>query len=321
MMRTPRASSVAVRRPDGSLAVQVRLVKRLAERYPILAAPGLRGIAVLIETISDGIAALNFAASQVLPEEQARSHTSRLGLVFSLALSMAFGYFLFAVAPHAATVALGHLFEAESLASGRDLLFHVVDGFVKVLFFLAFLWAIAHMKDIRRVFQYHGAEHQAVHAYEAGLNLYPKNLSRFPTEHARCGTAFLIMVIVVSILVFAIVFPFMPDLSASKWLNQTIYVALKAPLIFPIASLSYELIRLSARATNRTLAALLSAPGLLFQKITTKRPQPDQQEVAIVALLSALRPERFIQSPQEAEIVQYFPSFDAFMRTLPAERP
>lgn len=321
MMRTPAATSVAVRRPDGSLVVRVRAARRLAERHPILAAPGLRGMAVLVETLSDGLSALNFAAAQAMPEpaDSDGGAPSAAALVATLAVSLGFGFLLFAVVPHAVTLLAGDLLRVESLAGGRAVAFHLVDGLVKVAVFVAFLWAISRMKDIRRVFQYHGAEHQAVHAYEAGLNLLPKNLSRFPTGHPRCGTAFLVTVIVVSILVFAAVFPWMPVLSDRRWLNQVLYVAIKAPLILPIAAASYELIRAASRMDNRRLGAVLSAPGVLFQRVTTKAPDAGQQEVAIVALIAALRPDRLLRAPDEVEVVDSFATFEDFQRTVTPE--
>ena len=295
MMRTPAATSVAVRRPDGSLVVRVRIARRLSERYPILATPGLRGIAVLIETLSDGISAIEFAASQLVEDADRRAAaSSRVALAFSLLFSVGLAFVLFAVVPHAATLFAGDILGLHGLSDGKSVAFHLVDGLVKVGLFLAFLSGISRLKDIRRVFEYHGAEHQAVHAYEAGLNPLPKNLSRFPTEHARCGTAFLITVIVVSVFLFAVVFPWLPDLSERRWVNQVFFVLLKAPLILPVAAVSYELIRLAARMPDRGLSAILSAPGVLFQRITTKRPDTSQQEVAVTALVAALRPERIL---------------------------
>ncbi len=322
MMRTPSATSVAVRRPDGSLVVRVRSARRLADRYPVLAAPGLRGVAVLIETLQDGLSALNFAASQVMPDEVSRAKgPSAAALTLTLAMSLAFGFLLFAVIPHALTLWAGDALGVASLAGGRAVAFHLVDGLVKVAVFLGFLWAISRMKDIQRVFQYHGAEHQAVHAYEAGLNLLPRNLKRFPTEHPRCGTSFLVTVILVSIVVFATVFPFMPEVSGSRLVNQVLYVGIKAPLILPIAALSYELIRVASRLENRVLATVLSAPGIVVQRITTQAPDEDQQEVAVVALCAALRPERLLRGRAEGEVVASFASFDDFQRGLMVEAP
>ena len=315
MMRAPDATSVAVRKEDGSLVVRVRSARRFAARFPWLGHPGTRGIAVLIETMSDGISSLNFSAAQAMPEESGEGQdSSSLAIVATLVFALAFGFFMFAVLPHALTLGLGGLLGDDDLAGGRAFLFHLVDGIVKVLLFLGFMWGVSLMKDMRRVFEYHGAEHQAVHAFEAGLTLDAKSLSRFPTAHPRCGTAFLITVIVVSIIVFAGIFPLMPVLFENRILNQVSYILIKAPLILPIASLSYELIRLSARMGSRALGWLLSAPGVLFQRITTQTPDASQQEVAIVALTAALSPGIAGVGPEQPESILTFSDFGEFSK-------
>lgn len=315
MMRAPDATSVAVRKPDGSLVVRVRAARRLAARYPWMGQPGMRGIAVLVETLSDGISSLNFSAAQAMPETSGdKQDASSLAIIATLAFSLAFGFFMFAVLPHILTLWLGDLLGDDDLAGGRAVIFHLVDGVVKVLLFLGFMWSVSLMKDMRRVFEYHGAEHQAVHAFEAGLPLEVRSLSRFPTAHARCGTAFLITVIVVSILVFAGIFPLMPVIFENKILNQVSYVLVKAPLVLPIASMAYELIRLSARLKSRVLGWLLSAPGVLFQRITTQPPEADQQEVAIIALTAALSPALAGVGQARPESIVEFADFEEFKR-------
>jgi uncharacterized protein YqhQ len=323
MMRAPAATGVAVRKADGSLVVRVRSTRRLAESRPWLGRPGLRGVTVLLETLVDGMSALNFSAEQAMPEEahpEAKPAGGKVAakaagtgaIVATLVLAMAFGFFMFAVAPHLLTNAIGWLVGSEALAEGRAVLFHLVDGLVKVLIFLGFVWTMSHLKDMRRVFQYHGAEHQAVHAYEAGLDLTPEALSRFPTAHARCGTAFLVTVIVVSIFVFAGVFPLLPVLSDVAIVNQLLYVGIKAPLVLPIAGLSYEVIRLAGRTSHRVLGRIVSAPGVWFQGITTQRPDRGQQEIAIAALRSALAPAIAGVVGDRSEAVLPFASFDEF---------
>jgi len=313
MIRAPHATSVAVRRADGSIVVRVRAARRLAESHPWLGSPGTRGVAVLLETLLDGMSALNFSAAQAMPEGEGDLRPPSTGaIVGTMAFALAFGFFLFAILPHLATLALGSLLGREDLAGGRAVAFHLVDGVVKVLVFLCFVWGISRMKDMRRVFEFHGAEHQAVHAHEAGLPLSPETLSRFPKEHARCGTAFVITVIAVSIVVFAAVFPFMPVLSDVKALNQAAYVLIKAPLVLPIAALSYEMIRFAGRREGSLLARALAAPGVLFQKITTQPPDGSQQEIAIVAVETALRPADAGVGPTNPEAVVSFRDFAAF---------
>lgn len=319
MMRAPDASSVAVRRPDGSIIVRARGSRNLSKRYPILKSPGLRGVAVLVETMYDGISSLNFAAEQALPAETdakggPSAPVSSFALLATLVMGMAFGFFLFAIVPHFLTFAIGWLTGSEALEGGQSFWFHLVDGILKAGIFLGFVWSMSLAKDMRRVFEYHGAEHQAVHAWEAGLDLVPESMSRFPTAHARCGTAFMVTVIAISIVVFAIVFPFVPVLSDVKMLNQALYVLIKLPLILPIAGLSYELQRFASRRTDGLLGKVISAPGVLFQRITTQPPDRSQQEIAIVALRAALDPGRIGVVPGgTGEATATFDDFDAFL--------
>lgn len=315
MMRAPGATSVAVRRPDGGIALRVRSAKRVAAAHPLLGKPTLRGVAILIETMADGLSALNFSATHAMPESEKPGDAplTAAALIATMAVSMAFGFIMFAVLPHLLTFGLGMLTGSESLAGGRAVAFHLVDGVVKLAIFLAFVWTVSKMKDMRRVFQYHGAEHQAVHALEHGAAMTPEGLSAFPTPHARCGTAFLVTVIAVSILVFAGVFPLMPELSSNRLLNQVLYVGIKLPLILPIAGLSYEIIRLSARPGLGALGRIVSAPGVWVQRITTQTPDASQQEIAIVALKAALAPERLGVSPEAPEQVRMFDGIQSFL--------
>jgi uncharacterized protein YqhQ len=318
MMRAPGATSVAVRRPDGGIAVRVRSAKRIAQTYPLLGKPTLRGVAILIETMADGLSALNFSAAHAMPESErpGEKPLTAFALAATMAVSMAFGFFMFAVLPHLLTFGLGMLTGSEDLAGGRAVAFHLVDGVVKMAIFLGFVWAVSKMKDMRRVFEYHGAEHQAVHALEAGRDLTTESLSSFPTAHARCGTAFLVTVIAVSILVFAGVFPLMPELASNRLLNQILYVGIKLPLVLPIAGLSYEIIRLSARPGLGVLGRIVSTPGVWVQRITTQPPAPDQQEIAIVALKAATAPQRLGVTPEAPEHVHLFDDLQSFLARM-----
>lgn len=321
MMRAPGATSVAVRRPDGSLAVRVRRAHRIAAQYPILSRPGLRGVAILVETMYDGMSALSFAAEHALPEEERPSGgVTPAALALTLAVSMAFGFFLFAVVPHILTWAFGLAVGSEALSGGRAMSFHLLDGVVKFSIFLGFVWMMSRMKDMRRVFEYHGAEHQAVHAFEHRLPLTVASLASFPTAHPRCGTAFMVTVIAVSILVFAVIFPFVPEVSSIRILNQAMFVAIKLPLVLPVAGLSYELIRFAGKTRNSLLGRVLAAPGVWMQAITTQRPDASQQEVAIVALQSALAPEALGAIASSPEQVCFFKDVAEFERALTAAR-
>ena len=317
MMRAPGATSVAVRKPDGSLVVRVRAARRLAMQYPWLGKPAMRGVAVLLETLFAGMSALNFSAEQAMPPGEAGKGkpggaASSAAIVATLAVSLAFGFTLFAVVPHAITWAIGWAGGSEALEGGRAVVFHLVDGAVKMLIFLGFVWGMSKVKDMRRVFEYHGAEHQAVHAFEAGLAPTAEDLGRFPTAHARCGTAFMVTVIAVSILVFAGVFPLLPVLSDRVWLNQAAYVLIKAPLVLPIAGLSYEVIRAANKARGKWAGRIVSAPGVWFQRITTQPPDRSQQEVAVVAIACATSPGRAGVGDAQPEALLTFPDYAAF---------
>jgi uncharacterized protein YqhQ len=317
MMRAPGATSVAVRKPDGAIIVRVRLAHRIAAKYPILTKPGLRGIAVLVETMYDGMSALSFAAENALPEEERPSGTATpLALALTLVFSMAFGFFLFAVVPHILTWAFGLAVGSEALSGGTAMSFHLLDGVVKFSIFLGFVYMMSKMKDMRRVFEYHGAEHQAVHAFEHRLPLTVPNLASFPTAHARCGTAFMVTVIAVSIFVFAAIFPFIPQVSDIRILNQALFVAIKLPLILPVAGLSYELIRFAGKKEGSLLGRILAAPGVWVQGITTQRPDASQQEIAIVALRAALDPAALGAVAAAPEQIRTFGSIAEFEAAL-----
>jgi len=167
----------------------------------------------------------------------------------------------------------------------------VIDGVIKVSLFVGYIGLISLMKEIRRVFQYHGAEHKSIHAYERGEELTVDNAKRHPCLHARCGTAFLLLVLTFSIFLFTAVFPFLPkDLFGSKILTNVFYILVKMALLLPIAGCSYEIIRIGERYNNPILNVLL-LPGLWLQKLTTREPSDDQIEVAIVALKRTLEKE------------------------------
>jgi uncharacterized protein YqhQ len=324
MMRSPSAASVAVRRPDGSIIVRVRSSYPASKRFPILAKPGFRGMIVLVETMMDGISALNFSATHAAAAEPDKSadngstpsapsaSLTQGAIVLTLVVAMAFGFALFTVLPHFLTWGLGQLLGNQALSGGQAASFHLVDGVIKLGIFVLYIWLISLMKDMRRVFEYHGAEHQAVHTFEKNLELTPANLASFDTEHPRCGTAFLVTVIAVSIFVFAGVFPLLPQLSSIKVVNQILYVFIKLPLILPIGAISYEVIRFAGRKSDSWFGRMISAPGIWMQHITTRTPDSQQQEIAIVALQTALKSASTGISPENPETILEFHDYAAF---------
>jgi len=293
MMRSPGAYGVAVRRPDGSMAFQRGKVESLARKYPILKLPVLRGIAVLFHSLGIGIRALNFSAEQAMVEEvEKKAETapapetkdkSNWAIAGSMAVGLGFGALVFLLLP----LWLTHL--AERFVFGgnlSNLAFNLVDGVLRAAFFLGYILVISRMKDIHRVFQYHGAEHKVVFTYEKRLPLTVENARAQSRLHPRCGTSFLLFVLLVSILVFA----FIPK--AAPFLVK---FGGRLLLVPAITGLSYEVLRFTAKHRAAPLFALLVAPGLALQRITTQEPTDDMLEVAIAALEVALREDGLLE--------------------------
>ena len=297
MMRSPGAYGVAVRRPDGSIVFQRGKVASLVQRYPFLKLPILRGVAVLFQSLALGIRALNFSAEQAMAEEQKpveeekKEDKSNWAIAGSMAVGLALGAGVFLLLPLWLTqlseryVFGGHL---------GNLAFNLVDGLLRALFFLGYIFLISRMKDIHRVFQYHGAEHKVVFAWEKQVPLTVENARAQSRLHPRCGTSFLLFVLLVSILVFA----FIP-----KTAPFLVKFGGRLLLVPAIAGLSYEVLRFTAKHRAAPLFALLVAPGLALQRITTQEPTDDMLEVAIAALEEALREDGLLQdreTPREA---------------------
>jgi len=290
MMRSPRAMAVAVRRPDGSIAEWDEPWRGASDRFPVLKRPFLRGVVTLVESLVNGLQALSYSAREAFPQEDRKAGKDgpgnlELGLTMTAAFAAA--VLLFVAIPHGVAYLVGERFEMPIDAIG----FHLVDGVVKVAVLVAYISAISLMKDIRRVFEYHGAEHMSINAYEAGEELTVENARRHSTLHPRCGTAFLLLVLVVSVFLFAAFFPFMPRLASGEIANQGLYVLVKIPLIFPLAGATYELIKWADKHRKNAAVKVVTAPGLALQRLTTRTPSDDQIEVALAALKSALNRE------------------------------
>jgi uncharacterized protein YqhQ len=285
MMRSPHALVVAVRRPGGEIAFKETRWRPLSERYPLLRWPVVRGGVILCETLANGIEALSFSASQALEEEDKKLSPWALGLTMALAFALAIA--LFVVIPHLLTLWIGKIgpwrFSVESVS------FHALDGLIKVALFVLYLWLISLSENIRRVFQYHGAEHKSIYSYEAGETLSVANARKHSTLHPRCGTAFLLMVLVLSIVLFSVVFPVLPRFAGLPTPARTaIYLVAKILLLMPIAGLSYEWIRFTGKGEPRLLVRWLTKPGLWLQQLTTREPTDDQVEIGLCALNRAL---------------------------------
>ncbi len=286
MMRTPYAYAVAVRRSDGSMTLKKEAVRRLADVWKPLTWPVVRGFAVLLQSLVLGIRTLNFSFNVATADAEAKPEAGQaqadaaahdggwLPVALSMVAALAVAVGLFILAPLWITTWLKGYFTAVH----NWFVFNMVDGVIRVVFFLAYILLISRMKDIRRVFQYHGAEHKVVHTWEAKEELTVENARKKSTLHPRCGTSFLLFVMVVSIVVFSI-FKF-----KAFW---AIFLS-RLVLIPVISGLSYELIRFSAPRSRQGFFRLVVMPGLSLQRITTKEPSDDQLEVAILALKEAL---------------------------------
>ncbi|MFZ5585145.1 MAG: DUF1385 domain-containing protein [Thermodesulfobacteriota bacterium] len=286
MMKAPRRLCVAVRRPSGALVLKNDPFRPLSARWRFLAWPFLRGPVVLIETLVHGLKALSFSANQALEEEDGQAEIGSWALALTMIGAVAAGMGLFVALPHLLSLWLGRLsslgYDENSLA------FHLIDGVIKVAIFVAYLWLISLMRDIKRVFEYHGAEHKSIYCFEAGMPLTVENARAFSRLHPRCGTAFLLVVLAVSIAAFAIIFPLLPKFSPQAWLNQLIQICLKIALMLPIAGVSYEVIRAAGKKGGQGVWGVLLWPGLQMQRLTTREPDDAQIEVALTALRAAV---------------------------------
>ncbi len=332
MMRSPNSLAIAVRRASGEIVVKEDRWVSIWERARFLRKPFLRGAVVLFEAMHNGVKALSFSADQAARDQDpvpasadavpaAQTPLTGLAITGTIVVSVAFAFALFAALPHFITWLAGTLLGNASLASGKDLSFQVVDGIVKICVLVGYMALISKMPDIARVFQFHGAEHKSIFCYEEGKPLTVANAKTYITLHPRCGTSFLLITVVTSIVLFSAVFPFLPEVSSTKWLNQLAYVFVKLPLMFPVAGIAYEMTRLSAKFPNNPIVKAFTWPGLKLQLITTKEPDDEQLEIALVALQMTLRREQALKSgaalAEQAEPV-VFADYAAFLAATAA---
>ncbi len=283
MMRSPRAFTVAVRKggkPEADIAVFRQELQPLGERFPLLKKQILRGSAALFEALWLGIRALNFSANEALESEDGKKEEiSPLAMAGTMVVAVAVAVGVFLALPLLLTNLLGAQY---AVFSKNSMLFNLTDGVFRVALFLGYVSGISFMKDIRRVFEYHGAEHKTIAAYEAGVELTVENARPYSCIHPRCGTSFLLIVVALSILVFS----FIPA-SWPLWAKGLSRIALM-PVI---AGLGYEFLKYSAKKRGHPLIELTIKPGLWLQKLTTREPSDDQLEVAIRAMKEALAME------------------------------
>jgi uncharacterized protein YqhQ len=287
MMRSPGHWALAVRKPDGEIAELNHPIRSPMARHPIFRLPVIRGVVALGESLAIGFRALAISANYAAQDPEAKddevsTELSRGALIFAFALAIGFAVMLFKVTPALIT----NWLPIETTGG-----FVVVEGLIRVTIFIAYLGLISLLPDLRRVFQYHAAEHKAINAYEAGEPLEPARVQQFSLIHPRCGTAFLLWVMVIAIFVFAFF-----GQPAWYWL-----IASRILLLPVIAGIAYELIRFAGKHTQNRLLMTLLAPGLWLQRLTTREPSLDQLEVSIRALREVLRLEERL-TPEERKV-------------------
>lgn len=311
-MRSPGYITVAVRKPDGKIALKSKPYESVLHKYPFLKKPVFRGVVILLESMIQGVDALSFSANFVPEEEGGKAGTpgaqeplSFWGMAISIGTAFVLGIGLFVALPHVL---------AAVVASPRFLglginhpLFHLIDGLLKIAILLTYVYLIGQMKDIYRVFQYHGAEHKSIFAFEAGEELTVENAKKHTTLHPRCGTSFLLFLVLISVAVFSILFPILrvSQFSEQAWKNHVLMVFIKIALMMPVAGLSYEFIKACAFRMESPIFKTLIWPGLMLQKLTTREPDDSQLEVALASLRSVLQLEKnktAIKETQESEI-------------------
>jgi uncharacterized protein YqhQ len=305
MMRSPNAFVVAVRKPDGGIRLRRDQWYGLSQKLAFLKKPFLRGVLVLIETMANGVVSLNYSANIAMEEENRKAalkkgiseeqfqkekkdkETVGIGTYLSIGTSFVFGIGLFVFVPHALTALIekwtGAKWDLQSFE------FHAIDGTIKAFIFLLYIWLISFLPDVKRVFQYHGAEHKSISTFEAGEELNIENARKHPTFHPRCGTTFVFFLMFVSIILFAVIFALVPiGMNQPPVVKHLMAMVFKVVLSFPIAGISYELIKFLGANPNSNIGAMLSYPGRLLQKLTTREPDDSQLEVALASIKAVL---------------------------------
>jgi uncharacterized protein YqhQ len=305
MMRSPNAFVVAVRKPDGQIRLRRDQWFGISQKLSFMKKPFFRGIVMLIEAMANGIVSLNYSANIAMDEEQKekalkkgktleqyeadKKKTEKIDFAtfFTIATSFAFGIGLFVFVPHALTEGLNQWFSL-----GWDLdgfFFHFIDGIIKACVFILYIFLIGFIPDIRRVFQYHGAEHKSISTFEAGEELIVKNAKAHSTLHPRCGTSFIFFLLFISIIIFSVLFTIVPvGVGLPKLLQHLLAIVVKICCMIPVAGISYEIIKFAGKHANNPLCKGLSFPGMMLQKLTTKEPDDEQLEVALASIKAVL---------------------------------
>lgn len=282
MMRGPKEIATAVRKPDGEIEIDRRAVSSLVTKYHVNKIPVIRGVFAFFDSMISSIRALMWSAEFVDLEDDSESKfdkwlTEKFGdkvkdivIYFSLFISVIFSVGLFFVLPHFITSLLENVIESNLIKT-------LIEGVIRISIFLGYVLLASRMEDIKRVFQYHGAEHKTIFCYEAGLDLTVENARSMSRLHPRCGTSFLVYVMIISIILFSFV----------SWGNMWIRLGMKLLLLPVVAGISYEIIRWAGRSKNKVVC-VISRPGMWLQNITTREPDDSQLEVAIESMKAVL---------------------------------
>jgi len=285
MMRGSRALSVAVRNPQGGIVVHTEALDARIYGGRLARIPFLRGLTLLWDALGLGIKSLMFSADVALQEEGNTGANGEPAKVFEgpvqwtlVAFSLTLSILLFFVLP----TFLAHLAERALGLEGRPVAVNFIEGMIRLALLIGYIWGIGRMADVKRLFGYHGAEHKTINAYEAGAELTPASVARFPLEHPRCGTAFLLSVVVISILIYSLLPP----------LGLPLRILSRLVLLPVIAGIAYEFLKFTAAHQSNALIRLLTKPNLAMQRLTTREPDMDMLAVAIAAFENVLSYER-----------------------------
>ena len=290
MMRSPHAWAIGCRKPSGEVATHSEPLERLSHKRKWMAWPVIRGVVTLGHAMSLGFRALKFSANVALdelqPEPAPEKEKKKLEITgwmaaVNIIISVGFFIFMYKFLPLLAATEMKRV----NPLFGEQIVFNLVDGVIRIALFLLFIWGVSLWSDIRRVYEYHGAEHKTVYAFENGDPLNTPSVQKYSTFHPRCGTSFLMTVMLISIMVYIAVSAVFPV--TTFWAKFGMRIA----LLPVIAGLSYEIIRFAAKHRG-SLFALMTAPGLWLQRITTQPPSDDQAECAIIALDHAMALEK-----------------------------
>lgn len=305
MMRSPNAFVVAVRRPDQKIRLRRDQWFGLSKRFNFLRKPFFRGVIMLIETMANGIVSLNYSANIAMQDElreealkkgksleefeaeQKKKEKVDLATFLTIATSFAFGIGLFVFVPHALTAGLDQYFNLQWNLDGFA--FHFVDGVIKAMIFILYIWGIGFIPDIYRVFQYHGAEHKSISTFEAGEELTVENARKHTTLHPRCGTSFIFFLLFISIIIFSVLFTVIPiGQNLPTILKHLVAIVVKIAFMIPVAGISYEIIKFAGKHLDNIFCKALSMPGMMLQKLTTREPNDEQLEIALSSIKAVL---------------------------------